>query len=181
MTAPTVPDHCCGLCPTAIDIHNDTEFIDCTCFDNPRCPNFEIRATPAETAHRIDELAELEPGWHFGDGDVIDTGTIRAARHLAELLARAEIDIPGIFPGVDGEMILFEWHIGTLSYGVEIHGWKSFTLSCIDVSELTEDEEETTEWIQRAAEYIAASHGTTAGTDFALVDDDDEDTDNKET
>ena len=63
-----------------------------------------VRAEPHPTAHRIRSFADLNSGWHFGDGEAPSGETVTRALQLHQAALGFGLTHTDAFPGVDGEV-----------------------------------------------------------------------------
>lgn len=106
---------------------------------------------------RIDELAELEYGWYWGEAEPVPAKAVSAARELVEALAARNCPVPGIFPFADGMGLTMEYYVDTNVYEVEIYGPKGFNASCVDVTGETEYQEKELKSAAAAADFITST------------------------
>jgi len=88
--------------------------------------------TVDETKVRLTGFADLEKGWHFGEGVSLKTEIIASANAILEKLSSVGIDRVNAFPGIAGEARVTaylddDYHEftvetnGTISYVYEQH------------------------------------------------------------
>ena len=74
---------------------------------------------PMDREKRLDEIANLRPGWHAGSGSQISAEVIETARIVLREVTAQKIAMPNLFPMEAGGMIL-EWAAPSVVASLEV-------------------------------------------------------------